>query len=500
MYSNLTKTNYEIKDMSLQELRDRIITENNLTPLDILKGFHAKSKVYMEYPSCLTEQNLKDIELIQKEYEDFISNECTNNLQQMFDEKFNSSMDDYKKECSEFDLQSIQKYQKKELLKSSVSLYNTCFKFVRNISTIEKSIQSEIRNNARNHVEQFIKENFGETYKISGSDTYSYVGLPRYLDVNSDLNIDFSEVYEVCNRRDSCFTDSISFEYNSYIEDTPSKIRFYKFDTPGIFVHLSNDKAKEVFDNAINAIIYNNNTVGEIEFFQNLEAQPITINVNTKTNKYELIDGYKRLLFITDKELLNHTAPVRIFTDLNDEEFLTLLYASNVWKCEKDFHDRGFLFALKTRFGFTIPSSFYDKYSKNELELIQLYDFGGNLARVDKTRMMNTLKNHKHIAKDMKLMYNFLVSESKKCKFDENMSNEIVLAIVEIVGELRRLSNGEPQGELTEELITSIFEDDTIQGLCSKKHLSTRTYVINYFRDKGIYKLISSIIKDSIYN
>ena len=262
---------------------------------------------------------------------------------------------------------------------------------------------------------------------------------------------------------------------------------------------MTEEKAKETFDNAINAIIYNDNTVGDVEYFQNLEAQPITININTKTNKYELIDGYKRLLFIADKDLLSHTAPVRVFTDLNDVEFLTLLYASNIWKGKNDFHDRGFLFALKTRFGFTIPSSFYGNSFKNELEIIQLYDFGGNLAKVDKTRMMNTVRNHEHIANDMKMMYNFLVSESKKCKFDENMSNEIVLTIVEVVGELRRLSNGEPQGELTEELITSIFEDDTIKSLCSKKHLSTRTYVINYFRDKGLYKLISSMVKDTIF-
>ena len=45
MYSNLTKTNYEIKDMNLSSLRNKIIEENNLTPLDILKGFHAKSKI-----------------------------------------------------------------------------------------------------------------------------------------------------------------------------------------------------------------------------------------------------------------------------------------------------------------------------------------------------------------------------------------------------------------------------------------------------------------------
>lgn len=56
MYSNLVKANYEIKDVKLQELRDRIISENNLTPLDILKGFHEKSKVRITYKTALTEK------------------------------------------------------------------------------------------------------------------------------------------------------------------------------------------------------------------------------------------------------------------------------------------------------------------------------------------------------------------------------------------------------------------------------------------------------------
>ena len=66
MYSNLVKADYEIKDMNLKELREILVKQNNLTSLDILKGFHEKSKIRLEYPSCITEENIKDVEFIQK--------------------------------------------------------------------------------------------------------------------------------------------------------------------------------------------------------------------------------------------------------------------------------------------------------------------------------------------------------------------------------------------------------------------------------------------------
>jgi hypothetical protein len=157
------------------------------------------------------------------------------------------------------------------------------------------------------------------------------------------------------------------------------------------------------------------------------------------------------------------------------------------------------LFALKTRFGFEIPSSAYEKSFESELNILQLYDFGGNLIHVDKNRLMNTLDTHEHLAKDMSIMYNFLVSESKNHKYDENICDEIKYTIIELIGELRRTKyKYNHQNELSEELIVSIYNDDFINKLCTKKHLSTRTYVINYFRDKGIYNRIKDMIKDDL--
>lgn len=204
------------------------------------------------------------------------------------------------------------------------------------------------------------------------------------------------------------------------------------------------------------------------------------------------------LLYITDEKLLSYSAPIKIFTDLNDTQFLSLLYASNAWKSKESFHDRGFLFALKTRFNFVIPLSAYGNFYYDELSTLRLYDFGGNLTRVDYNRLMDTLFNHKFLASDINLMYNFLPQESEKYGYDKNMADEIKFTIIELVGEARRAKDNDLQNELSESLITSIFADDLIKQYCSKKHLSTRTYVINYFRDKGLYKRITDILKKNL--
>ena len=85
MYSNLVKADYEIKDMNLKELREILVKQNNLTPLDILKGFHEKSNIQLKYFSCVTEENLKDVKLIQDEYKLYLLTKGKEILQKIND-------------------------------------------------------------------------------------------------------------------------------------------------------------------------------------------------------------------------------------------------------------------------------------------------------------------------------------------------------------------------------------------------------------------------------
>lgn len=504
MYSNLVKADYEIKDMNLKELREILVKQNNLTPLDILKGFHEKSKIRLEYPSCITEENMKDVKLIQEEYKSYLLNHGRELVQKVYDEKFDSLLDEYQKINADVTVENIIHYiNNKHSNGLSVYLCNDISRFLRELSSISVNLKSSVEKLTIEYITSWTKEKFGDKYKIIDTYFSRFEELPYELNVNKEINIDFTKVYETAETKydkwDTSTTDLANINYNTRIkcEDIKSKVDFYNFDMIKVSVHINESKAKELFDNAVNSVINQNNSIGELEYLQNLESQPITLNFDSKTNKYQLIDGYKRLLYITDENLLKYSAPIKIFTDLNDIQFLSLLYASNVWKTEDKFHDRGFLFALKTRFGFKIPSSAYEKSFENELSILQLYDFGGNLVHVYKDKIMNTLDTHEHLVSDMNIMYNFLVNESKNHKYDENICDEIKYTIIEYVGELRRTKYNY-QNELSEELIVSIYNDDFINKLCAKKHLSTRTYVINYFRDKGIYNHIKDMIKDNL--
>lgn len=490
MYSNLVKAEYKIQDMNLKELREIIVKENNLTSLDILKGFHEISNIQLRYPSFITEQNIKDIKLIQKECEDFLLQ--NNIVQKVYDEIFNSVLEEFKKEFVDFSLDYMKTYEDKNS-NLSVDIKNQCFYFHRAISDTYK-IKRKVKELLEEYISTWIKNNFGDKYKINKGEDSS---MPCNLNLNKSIDIDFSNIYKSYDEKDS-FSDWLKISYDSHINGN-SVLNFAKYDIVDIVIHIEEFKAKEIFNDAINSVINQNNSIGELEYLQNLESQPITININSKTNKHELIDGYKRLLYITDENLLKYNAPIKIFSDLNDVQFLSLLYASNVWKDKEKFHDRGFLFALKTRFGFEIPSTAYNKSIVNELNTLQIYDFGGNLVNVRKNRIMNTLDTHEHLVSDMNMMYNYLESKTKDCKFDENISDEIKYAIIELVGELRREKGKyNQQKEVSKELIDSIYDDEFINKLCRKKHLSTRTYVMNYFRDKKIYKRIIDIIKNNL--
>ena len=132
MYSNLVKADYEIKDMNLKELREILVKQNNLTPLDILKGFHEKSKICLEYPSCITEENMKDVKLIQEEYKSYLLNNGRELVQKVYDEKFDSLLDKYQKEDTDITIENI--YHNIKLSFNSISIKSISLVNIKNSS------------------------------------------------------------------------------------------------------------------------------------------------------------------------------------------------------------------------------------------------------------------------------------------------------------------------------------------------------------------------------
>ena len=113
-------------------------------------------------------------------------------------------------------------------------------------------------------------------------------------------------------------------------------------------IELFSKKWKDYIDN------YQYKISDEILKYQ-FDFSPVIVNV--RRGKVELIDGFKRLL-LTDPRQLNISVPVIHFYDLNDEDYLTILFAANAWKLRDgkkgSFYDRGFLFSLTNRFNFDV--------------------------------------------------------------------------------------------------------------------------------------------------
>lgn len=200
MYSNLVKANYEMKDISLSDLRNRIIEENSLTSLDILKGFHEKSRIDLTYQSVLTEQNLKDIKTIEDEYGRFLIDEANKTAQSLYDAEFNKAFEDCKKGCPDITLENIVRSSVDKNRSLPFDIRNASERFGRSLRNVNDTVKKAIKKSAKEYITSYIKENFGDNY-ILGNYTYCYsdhfTGLPSHVDVNTTTSINFSEVYQM---------------------------------------------------------------------------------------------------------------------------------------------------------------------------------------------------------------------------------------------------------------------------------------------------------------
>lgn len=507
MYSLLAEANFEYKEMKLADLRDRIIEENQLTPLSILKGFHTvSSDIRLQYSPATSDTDSILLEELYKEINNMIPI-WIDIVQKAYDETFNKLFDEFKKTMPTATIEQLIAGEYNDKSNYDVNIRNARWTMTK---TLEYS--DVAKNTLASIVKEFVQTWLDEHYPNYTIENKRLETLPTYLNLNKDSSINFDNIYVAVNSPySSLFGDSyhIKIEYNPYLKSgIISKVAAYNI--PTLYRKLDKSEAEYIFNDAINKIIYNDNKMSLLAYFQNLEAQPITININTKTNRCELIDGYKRLLFIANEDLLNCTAPVRVFTDLDDTGFMSLLYAANIWKYSANnrnavFHDRGYLFALKTRYGFTIPEKAYNYYD-NVLDVFYNYDFNSSYdyrAHMsyyeNSLSIMDSLRQHNFTVYDMKFILDNLIDiTSKDYAYDKNIALEIERFIIVAVGTIRKLPNNTNQKLLSDDLISSIFEDEYIVKNCENKHLSTNTYVKNHLAKKKVYKRIADILYENL--
>ena len=535
MHSIVANADFTYEEMKLADLKQRIVEENNLTTMDILKGFHAKSKAKLEYNIVIPENKKNEVDKIYLKYKEICETLMPKLAQETYNKIYNERVAilkevyDKEKNIDEPLEEIISNCHKNKSGSVTFSNAFTSFRFaLDDVCWMPRHGADIVQDAAINLLTDWVKETYGDDFLVVSPHAHSISHahhLPIFVELNANIDIDFDNTYQMDEDRifegakllgsaqiDIPFDNHVLNKYWGHLAKSA-----FTITTPYIYVKLDSADAHKFFNEAVNKLLNQANEATLLEYAQNLEAQPITINLNSKTGKCELIDGYKRLLFTVNEDFLNIKAPVRVFNDLSDEAFLSLLYAANIWKYQVAdkfansvyFHDRGYLFALKTRFNFELPQTAYS-LSNKELKIFEYYDFGCDADfKSDFNHFTFPIKSmysifdsgahKKNLINDITILYNDLYSIALKDHgYDANIASEIEGFIIYALGRLRRGQSSDTQLPLTPALIESIFDDKRIVKACAKKHLTSSTYVQKHFEKTGIFKIIREILIDNL--
>lgn len=345
MKCNICGENYELQGIALRDLRNKIIKQEKIEDLDIIAGYRAKSEVELFKNFTIKDDNI------------------------------NGWMDDFKKIKSEKE-EKVNK-KKEEMEKEAEEEHNNDIF----IGPKKKAYYSIDWNEEKMLLEEELKpfyEKYGDNYFIDHK-YYHFSSKPINLDfylskINlRDINIGLNSgknISELLNLTSPKYCVKIE----SYKEDENLEEKYF-WEDYAIYKIISREEALSIVEKEINTYLNKKRTIDERIFAQQIEFSPIIINV-TSNNKIQLLDGYKRVFFINDEELLNKIVPVKIFDNISDESFIKLLDMANAWKTlyteyykEANYYDRGYLFALRQRFGLK-----YEDYSYMDLtDLLKLY-------------------------------------------------------------------------------------------------------------------------------
>lgn len=510
MYSTIAKANYEYVDMKIKDLRDRIFAENDLDIFKIMRGYHEKSSFNcFEYKNILSDEDTVKLDKAKQILLDTVAELGPNLAQELYDSVFNEYYPHFAEVIKKAypdktpeDFLTDEDWLRQDRNKESAVIGNAIWELLHHLEyRVYRCANNPIQKTITEVAQQRIDKEFGEgLISLDSQKT-----LPTVIDLNTlDFESDvFKDIYYK-HSIDSMF--GLAHEYiklpNRRVHHGDDKI---SITVPDLYIKLSKETIVSAVETVVREYVDSNNNISAIEYMQNIEAQPITVNMNTKTGRCELIDGYKRLLYTPNHETQEFIAPVRVFTDLDDYGFLALLYSANMWKTlsmrsyHDMFHDRGYLFALKCRYGFEIPAKHYKESTlgENELTAMYIYDFVTPESAKGRRSIWKGIEHKSHLVNDLTYIYNNLYDLSNEDHgYDNNIAVELRKFIIAAIGCLRDMNfNGH---ELSDELIRSIYTDKQLIKFFTNKHLSTDTYIKNYFERKGVYKIVIDILKEGL--
>ena len=516
--STLTGDKYTYKNMNLLELRNKILKQENLTYLDILRGYVTKRTFNLEYEPIEVlsiEMETKIYDIIDKIVEEFFISQADKYIE------LQNRISNFEEEYKTFEISkemTLVEYIKKrdEKLKNqpNTDFRNRLHKYIMSISTSSISFRNYSSNELIEFMNKKIVEELGSVYLFKNCASDDKETLPRRIDLLKLEDYDFSNKVS----KIKVFTIDKTKPFNDeriLFSFAPKNL--YVYTELYLVKKITKEEAKSIVLNAVEKEISKEIKVNPFMYAQQLESMPITINIDTKTNKIYLIDGYKRLLYLNNEELLNKEVAVKVFYDLSSQSNIDLLYAANYWKKtlgdrQIGFHDRGFLFNLNQVYSINekmYPYCF-EYGSRNEqyslLRCLELYDYTSDILYTLSTSYAKNKATKKgfyapneYMISDIKQMTNIL-DFKRKYEYLEIVNTWLVNDFVTILGYLRKDRTKEQKEINMKQVLEEIFNDEKMYKILSKKTgLSTVTYLTKYFTEKKIDEWIESIIMKHIY-
>lgn len=515
MFTNaLTEQPYEFQEVNLWEFRNQLIQQEHLTYLDIIKGYHNLEKIPLDYNDATDLEMKRFVEdtiafliekyskILEKEIH-ILSSDRTSILEQVHldFERGKTTLVGMTEEEIYQDFYTFFHKMMEENTKmgvisktiASANVRNEIHMFSRKIKNF--GIGEKMNQFSSQMEEEFVsimQEKYGNKFEFKKNRTYqeSMLSLNEYTGeevfLEQRVNIPFYHLsLSIQNDIFGKLTFSVPFQVDCY-------------------EILTKEEANDLIERSINAFLKKNGNYNRIQYLQELESSPITINI--QDGKYHLIDGYKRLLYVNDKELLDRKVPIRIFQNLKDKDFFALLYAANYWKTKfkgsadiftttSIFHDRGYLFSLRQRFGIRFETNSY------LLAFLCLYDnvhtSMGDFSNIpiSHPELIDSYLHHEFTAIDIRNIAErideFFIHDDYN--LPSIVKNYVIGLCILYIGDARR--SGKTTEIIDIGVIDKLLRSKELQSCIKGKSLSSLTYVEKNFQKSEIY----SFLKGEIY-
>lgn len=516
---NLTGVTYKYESMNLLALRDQLVNQYGLKPWDIYAGYSEKSVIkyteeQIEVSDAQTPWKLQLAETIA-----IRKAELAARKQQDIDAleaelaRLNAEILALAKQQTGVELPSYEAYKR-------------AYRFKMNIPVSLQDEQNRIANRINKIATNMLPGNVyafaltAEDLKIFEDDNL-FIAEISHLSHNNVVtattllnNFDFRKmicILDYCERNNLSNDDRLIafnvdttkeyaecidiFSCNDYLEKTEMS-RFFDSDKYGLYRKVGHADIYNFIVAELNKYAEKLVVVDRDIYYQQVDITPITINI-TSEGKLELIDGYKRLLHVNNPELLDILAPIKVYTELDDKDFIRLLYSANAWKTVGSrgvgpFHDRGFIFALRQRFGIRFEDYFHNSWKDIDLlKLLQIYDAPSKYCLYNKY----LIEDIKALAHLNEVAMPFFQNENNR------VYHEIIRTMIQLMGELRRANMDVEQHVVDfNQLLATLLENKAwAKKIASKENMTVGGYISNFVNEHVYHVLKEGLLKAMIH-